>query len=114
MARQLEPQPARTRHRRVMEQQPAVRRGLKRAGCNCALQAGWEGLAKRRGWYAAKTSFDKFLSVNLSFMKVKEYWLNVSPDLTKVGLQTQMLIDNLSEIFKSQLLAFLLSTITTW
>ena len=54
------------------------------------------------------------MSVNLSFMKVKEYWLNVSPDLTKVGLQTQMLIDNLSEIFKSQLLAFLLSTITTW
>lgn len=57
MARQLEPA-CRTRHRRVMEQQPAVRRGLKRAGCNCALQAGWEGLGKRRGWYAATTSFD--------------------------------------------------------
>ena len=37
MARQLEPQPARTRHRRVMEQLPAVR-GLKRAECNCAKE----------------------------------------------------------------------------
>ena len=72
-------------------------------------------LGQKKGLVCSNNKFwYEFMSVNLSFMKVKEYWLNVSPDLTKVGLQTQMLIDNLSEIFKSQLLAFLLSTIATW
>ena len=92
MARQLEPQPARTRHRRVMEQLPAVR-GLKRAECNCAK----EGVHTQEQ-VLIYPSVQVAIRIH-AFMKVKVCLFNVSPDLSKEGLQ--MLTDNSETIQRS-------------
>ena len=84
MARQLEPACSHSSQTCYgASSQPAAVRGLKRAECNYALQAGG-ACAKEK---VEKQHVLTFMAIRTQvFLNVNEYWFNVSLDLTKEGL----------------------------